>query len=306
MRQVILDCDPGIDDALAIFTLLAEPDVAVLGMCATVGNVPVDIGYRNLRNLAAFTGRSDVPVFRGAELPLVRGYAFDPLVHGEDGLGGAELPESSAPVQTENAVIATCRMLHEAPGNVTWIATGPLTNVALALRLDPSIREKVDRLVVMGGSTLRGNITPVAEFNVWADAEAWRVAVESGVPLTMVGLNVTHQVACSKEDYAEIRRMPGKVAQAADRMLAYYEEVYRRQGWGEAKLHDVVAVLEAIQPGICGTVPCSVAVETASALTYGQTVVDDRAKIEDANCDVAMAVDAGAVRRSMLSAIASF
>jgi purine nucleosidase len=306
MRQVILDCDPGIDDALAIFTLLAEPDIEILGMCATVGNVPVDVGYRNLRNLAALCGRPDIPVFRGAQLPLVRSYAFDPLVHGEDGLGGAELPESEAQHELEHAAAATCRLVREAKGNVTWIATGPLTNVALALRLDPTIVEKIDRLVVMGGSTTRGNVTPAAEFNVWVDAESWRVALDSGIPLTMVGLNVTHQVACTQDDYAEIRRMPGTVGQAADRMLSYYEDVYRREGWGEAKLHDVVAVLEAVQPGICGTVPCRVDVETASSLGYGQTLVDDRAAQEEANCAVAMAVDAGAVRRRMLSAIASF
>ncbi len=306
MRHVILDCDPGIDDALAIFTLLAERDVEILGMCATVGNVPVDTGYHNLRNLAALCGRSDIPVFRGAQLPLVRPYAFDPLVHGEDGLGGVALPESDVPHEVEHAAVATCRLVREAPGNVTWIATGPLTNVALALRLDPTIGEKIDRLVVMGGSTARGNVTPAAEFNVWVDAEAWRVALSSGIRFTMVGLNVTHQVACTLEDYAEIKRMRGKVGQATNRMLSYYEAVYRREGWGEAKLHDVVAVLEAVQPGICGTVPCRVDVETASPLGYGQTLVNDRAAREEANCDVAMAVDAGAVRRRMLSAIASF
>lgn len=306
MRYAILDCDPGIDDALAIFTLLAEPDVEVLGMCATVGNVPVETGYRNLRNLAALVGREDIPVFLGAALPLVRSYRFDSLVHGEDGLGGASLPESAAPHTREHAALATCRLLHEAPGKVSWIATGPLTNVALALRLDPSIHEKVDRLVVMGGSTLRGNVTPAAEFNVWVDAEAWRVVAESGIPLTMVGLNVTHQVALTQEDYAALRAMPGKAAKVSDRMLDYYEGVYRREGWGEAKLHDVVAVLEAVHPGICSTVPCHVSVETSSPLTYGQTVVNDRIQAEDANCDVAMGVDAAAVRKRMLSAIASF
>ncbi len=306
MRPVILDCDPGIDDALAIFTLLAEPGVAVLGACATVGNVPVDTGYRNLRDLVALCGRSDIPCFRGADLPLVRSYAHDPLIHGENGLGGVEIPQSEAPEQAEHAAVATCRLLREAADPVTWIATGPLTNVALALHLDPSIRERVDRLVVMGGSTARGNVTPAAEFNVWSDAEAWRVALNSGVRITMVGLNVTQQVACNEEDFAEIQRMPGSVAQAAGEMLGYYEGVSLREGWGEAKLHDVVAVLEGVRPGICGTMACHVDVEIGNALGYGQTLVDDRAKLEETNCEVSMAVDAGKVRRAMLSAIASF
>lgn len=306
MRRIILDCDPGIDDALAIFTLLAARDIDVLGLCATVGNVPVETGYRNLRNLAAFAGRPEIPVFRGAELPLVRDYAFDPLVHGEDGMGGAQIPVSTVKELREHAAVATCRLLRESPEKVTWIATGPLTNVALALRLDPAIREKVDRLVVMGGSTLRGNVTPAAEFNVWIDAESWRVAVDAGIPLVMVGLNVTHQVALTEEEYAQVASLPSKVAQACDRMLAYYREVYRREGWGEAKLHDVVAVLEAIEPGICDLARCRVGVETSSPLTYGATSVDDRISPEEANCDVAMGVDAAAVRQRLLSAIESF
>ncbi len=303
--QILFDGDPGIDDALAILTLLREP-VDVLAMSAVVGNVPVDTGFRNLRDLAALAGRDDIPIFRGAQLPLVRDYVFDPMVHGEDGLGGAELPPSPAPVRKEHAATAVARLLDEASEPVTWVATGPLTNVALALRLDPGLARKVQRLVVMGGSTLRGNVTPAAEFNVHVDAESWRAVLASGIRPVMVGLNVTHMVGMGDEDFAAAAAIETPVGRAARVMLAYYRNVYLEGDWGEPKLHDVVALLGAISPDLLETRPAFVDVETGSALTYGMTVVDDRAALDRCNCDVAVDVDAAAIRRRLLAALRSY
>lgn len=303
--QILFDGDPGIDDALAILTLLREP-ADVLALTAVVGNVPVKTGFRNLRNLAALAGRDDIPVFCGAKLPLLRDYVFDPTVHGEDGLGGAKIPASPAPLQGEHAAVAIARLLREAAQPVTWVATGPLTNVALALSLDPGLVPKVRRLVVMGGSTLRGNVTPAAEFNVYVDAEAWRAVLSSGIRPLMVGLNVTHMVGMDDEDFAACEAIDTEVGRAARVMLQYYRNVYLEGGWGEPKLHDVVALLAAISPELLETRPAFVDVETASPLTYGMTVVDDRAAHDRCNCDVAVDVDAAAIRRRMLAALQSY
>lgn len=303
--QFILDTDPGVDDAFAILTLLADKNVDVLGLMAVSGNVPVDVAFKNLRNLAALAGRSDVPVYRGAEAPLVKAPRLAVEVHGDDGLGGVEIPESAAPVEHDHAVAATLKLLRTAADRVTWIAVGPLTNVALVLKLDPSVIEKVKRLVVMGGSYGRGNVTPAAEFNVWVDPEAWQIVVNSGIPLTMVGLNVTEYVPVLPEDEAEVAQMHGPVARAAEDMLRFFRSVHTQNGWGEPKLHDVVAVLEALNPGLLKTQPCHVAVECASPLTEGMTVVQPR--VDDAaNCHVAMQADAAEIRRMLRSAIAAY
>ncbi len=303
--QILFDGDPGIDDALAILTLLREP-VDVLAMSAVVGNVPVETGFRNLRDLVALAGREDIPVFRGASRPLVRDYVFDPMVHGVDGLGGAKLQPSRAALQEEHAAIALARLLAAASEPVTWVATGPLTNVAMVLGLDPSLVRKVRRLVVMGGSTLRGNVTPAAEFNVYVDAEAWRAVLASGIRPVMVGLNVTHMVGMRAEDFAAAEQIDTPVGQVAGTMLAYYRRVSTEQDWGAPKLHDVVALLGAVSPELLEVRPAFVDVETGSSLTYGMTVADDRAAADRCNCDVAVDVDADAVKRRMLRALRSY
>lgn len=302
----ILDTDPGIDDAFAILTLLAAGQTQVLGLMAVSGNVPIDVAFRNLRNLAALAGRSDVPVFRGAEGPLIRLPRLATEVHGDDGLGGVAIAESPAPVEREHAVLATLRLLRQAQEKVTWVAVGPLTNVALALRLDPTVIARVERLVVMGGSLGPGNVTPAAEFNVWVDPEAWRVVVQSGIPMTMIGLNVTQAVPVLREDEAEVAAMHGRVARAADGMLRFFRQVHAQYGWGEPKLHDVVAVLEALHPGIVQAQAAHVDVECASSLTEGMTVV--RTDLDGAtgpNCMVGLRTDAAKIRRLLVEAIRS-
>jgi len=303
--RVLLDCDPGIDDAIAIFTLLRER-VEVLGLCAVTGNVPVQRGFRNLRDLVALAGRGDLPVFRGAELPLLGDYTPDATVHGVDGLGGVQIPESTAPVQEEPAALASVRLLRDSPGPVTWIAIGPLTNLALALRLDSGIRAKIERIVVMGGSTTGGNMTPAAEFNVWVDPEAWRIVARAGLPLTMVGLNVTHQVAMQQEDFAVCEGLHSAVGRAAAGMLGFYRDVCAAHDWGAPKLHDVVAVLAAIHPELLQTRRWAVDVELGGLHTRGMTVVDERASAERATCDVAVDVASEAIRDRMLTALAHY
>lgn len=302
----ILDTDPGIDDAFAILTLLAAGQTQVLGLMAVSGNVPIDVAFRNLRNLAALAGRSDVPVFRGAEGPLIRLPRLATEVHGDDGLGGVAIAESPAPVEREHAVLATLRLMRQAREKVTWVAVGPLTNVALALRLDPSVVGRVERLVVMGGSLGRGNVTPAAEFNVWVDPEAWRVVVQSGIPMTMVGLNVTQAVPVLREDEAEVAAMSGQVARAAEGMLRFFRQVHAQNRWGEPKLHDVVAVLEALHPGIVQAQAARVDVECASSLTEGMTVVrTDSDGATRPNCMVGLGTDAAKIRRLLVEAIRS-
>src|SRR5689334_14084125 len=193
-RPLVLDSDPGLDDAVALHYLLARPEWQLVAYTAVGGNVPVDITFRNARALAAAYGIDrDVPVYRGAGRPISR-VAIGSDFHGPTGLGTRILPDSTAPEPGTGAVLELLRLSRVHEGELTVVATGPLTNIAVALILDPGFARRVARLVFMGGAArVPGNVTTVAEFNVWADPDAADIVVASGVPYTMVGLDVTHQ-----------------------------------------------------------------------------------------------------------------
>ena len=290
---MILDCDPGHDDALAI--LLAAQHAELLGVTTVSGNAPLSATTRNAL-LTLQLGAIDVPVHAGAAKPLVGEPSYAPDIHGESGLNGPTLPELTREPVSGDAVgfiVDTVRAIDD----VWLVAVGPLTNVALALQAAPDIATKLAGISVMGGSTGPGNRTPTAEFNIWADPEAAKVVFSSGARLVMCGLNLTHQFTLYEPDIAHIRGLGGPVPTFAAEMLDFYGHAYADAFFGrvECPLHDPCAVLAVTHPELLKVTPRHVAVETKGEYTRGMTVVDERGRrARDSalpNAEVAYGID---------------
>jgi len=307
-QPVILDCDPGHDDALAILLALASPSLEVLGITTVAGNTTVDRTTRNALRVLTLLGRTDVPVAAGAERPLVR----DPWVpvefHGESGLDGADLPEPAVAPWPGAAVELTARLVREAVEPVTLVATGPLTNVAIFLRAHPGLWSRVARINLMGGSIREGNTTASAEFNIWADPEAAAVVFGSGLPLTMLGLDVTHQALVLPADIARLDALgtrPGRVFADLMRFFAIHHR--RRYGWEGPPVHDAVAVAQLVAPDLVETRPYVVDIETRSELTRGRTVVDlEGLTGRQPNAEVGISLDRARLMDLIVAAVARF
>jgi purine nucleosidase len=276
-RPILIDCDPGQDDALALLLALASPEeLQVLAVSAVAGNVPLPLTERNARQIVELSGRRDVPVFAGSPRPLIRPLVTAECVHGETGLDGADLPEPALPLASGHAVDAIVDILRERPsGSVTLCPTGPLTNIALALIKAPDIAARIGEIVLMGGAIGLGNTTPVAEFNIFVDPHAAKVVFEAGVPLVMCGLDVTHQALVTAERLEAIRSLDTAVSRAVVGLLEFYN-VYdqTREGRAGAPLHDPCVIAYLLQPELFSGRRCHVAIETAGEHTMGQTVVD--------------------------------
>ena len=273
-HRVLLDCDPGHDDALAI--LLAARTVDLVAITTVHGNAPLARTKENARAVLELAGLREIPVAAGADRPLVREARYAPEVHGITGLDGPDMPAPTVPLLDQHAVDVIIERSHSVPG-LHIAAVGPLTNLALAFQQDPGLPSRLERLTIMGGSLLWGNITAAAEFNIYCDPEAAAIVFESGVPITMVGLNVTMQVIATPERRAQIRAIGGRVATAAADMLDHY-------GVGEAQysgleggaMHDPLAIAALVAPEVLETVPMHVAVATADGPTLGMTLCDGR------------------------------
>jgi inosine-uridine nucleoside N-ribohydrolase len=274
---VIIDCDPGQDDAVAI--LLALKHLDVLGVTTVSGNVGIDRVTANAQKVLALAGRSDVPVARGAGRPLLREVQDAATVHGESGLDGYDFPAPATALDSRHGVQFIIETVRAREG-VTLVPLGPLTNVALALRTEPGIATRLAGISLMGGSTDAGNMTPAAEFNIWADAEAAAIVFASGVPITMCGLNLTRQATIGDAEIARIRALPGEPAKAVAALLSFYRgSTSSRTGRGVAYLHDPCAVAALIRPDLFTFEDLHVAVETKGELTYGMTLCDRRAYV---------------------------
>ena len=300
--RIILDCDPGHDDAIAL--LVAAQHCDVLGVTAVSGNVPLELTTYNALITAQILGL-DVPVYAGATRPLVAEPKHAEFIHGETGLGGPELPELSREVRGDNAVQF---IIDTARSEEIWlVATGPLTNVALALRSAPDLAQRLAGISLMGGSASFGNVTPVAEFNIWADPEAAGVVLGCGAPILMSGLNVTHQFMIREEDIAEIRALENAAATFTADMLDFYCHAYAEKFYGRAEgpLHDPCAVLALTHPELFEFGARHVGVETRGRRTRGMTVVDERGVKEEeaSNVQVAYTIDREGARRVLLEAI---
>jgi inosine-uridine nucleoside N-ribohydrolase len=269
---VIIDCDPGHDDAIGLLLAVASPELELLGVTTVFGNQTLDKTTANALRVLELAGRTDVPVAAGADRPLVRDLQVAAHVHGESGLDGPALPPPTHRPIGQKAVDFIIEQIVGSPRPVTLIPTGPLTNVAQALKA--GIAPNVERIVLMGGSIAEGNVTPAAEFNIWADPDAADRVFHSGLDVTMVGLDVTHQ-ALLTSDLADDLRARGTtgafVAELIDFFKRYHVETY---GWDGAPVHDAVAVAHVVRPGLVTTVSCNVEIELASELCVGRTVVD--------------------------------
>ena len=273
---VILDCDPGHDDAIALILALASPELKVLAVTTSAGNQTPDKTLNNALRILTLLGRDDISVAAGAPKPLARELIIADNVHGESGLDGPKLPDPAfAPVaMTALELMAKC--LRESPEPVTLVPTGPLTNIALLLAAHPELKQKIARIVLMGGAAGAGNWTPAAEFNIYVDPEAADMVFKSGLPITMCGLDVTHEAQVMDEDIERVRAITNPVAQCVAGLLDFFMIYHRDPKWGfaGAPLHDPCTIAWLLNPALFHGVECRVDIETRGEHTVGMTVVD--------------------------------
>ncbi len=277
-RKVIIDCDPGQDDAVALFLAMASPaELDVLGITTVAGNVPLELTQRNARMMCDIAGRTDMPVYAGCEKPLVRDAITAEYIHGATGIDGIDVFEPETPLQEQHAVDFIVETLRNAEtASVTLVPTGPMTNIATAIQRDPAILDAVERIVSMGGAMREGgNRSPSAEFNVLVDPHAADIVYRCGRPVTAMGLDVTHQVLSTRERVARIRDVGNAVAVATADMLSFFHRYdAKKYGSEGAPLHDPCTVAWLLRPDLFATKACNLSVETGSALTLGHTAVD--------------------------------
>ncbi len=271
---VILDVDPGHDDAVALMMACGAPGLDLLAVTTVAGNVPLEKTTRNALRILSLIGRADVPVAAGAASPLSRPLYTAEGIHGESGLDGPPIPEAGFEPDGRGAVELISDTLRAAPEPVTLVPVGPLTNIAALLRARPDLKDRIARVSLMGGSIGLGNTTPAAEFNIYVDPEAAREVFESGLPITMSGLDVTHRAGAGPEERERLRNIGEAgpiVAGFLDFFAGTYEAVF---GFDAPPLHDPVAVAAVLEPALLKTRPMHVDVECESDLTRGETVCD--------------------------------
>lgn len=277
-RRIIIDTDPGQDDAVAILLALASPDeIEVLGIVAVAGNVPLAHTERNARRIVELAGRTDVPVFAGCVKPMVRQLRTAEHVHGRTGLDGVELPDPKMPLQAKHGVDFIVETLRAAePGSITLCTLGPLTDIAMALVVAPDIASHIREIVMMGGAYFEvGNITPTAEFNILVDPEAADVVMRSGVPIVMVPLDLTHRILSTRQRLDAIGKIDNKAGPAVAGLLSFSERFdLAKYGSMGAPLHDPCVIAYLLKPELFTGKVVNVSIETSSPLTLGMTVTD--------------------------------
>jgi len=289
---IVVDCDPGHDDAIAILLALASPEVDVRGVTTVAGNQTLEKTTRNALKVLELAGRGDIPVAAGADRPLRRELRTAAHVHGETGLDGPDLPEpATAPVSAHAADFLAVLL---EPG-VVLVPTGPLTNVALLFQRHPEVKERLQRIVWMGGAMGEGNVTPAAEFNAFVDPEAAAVVFASGVEVTMIGLDITHKALFTRP-HADRLRDTGEAGRAVAELSDFFQRFHEnRYGFDGSPIHDALAVAEVIDPALVTALECNVEIETASQFCDGRTVVD-RWHVTDRPRNARVGVDVDAER----------
>ena len=277
-RRIILDCDPGQDDAVNLLLAIAARDVFdILGVTAVAGNVPLDLSEKNARRIVELAGAAEIPVFAGCPRPMAKALVTAHHVHGASGIDGMAPFEPRIGLEPGHGVDFIVETLLAAePSAVTLVPTGPLTNIAMALIKEPAIADRIREIVLMGGAMREGgNITPSAEFNIFVDPHAADIVFKCGRPITMIGLDATHQVSCSNKRIENIRAIGGPIAEAVYGMLSFFNRHdSAKYGVDGAPLHDPCTVAYLLAPSLFTAKPCHVAVETSSPLTVGHTAVD--------------------------------
>lgn len=276
-RKIIIDTDPGQDDAVAILLALASPELELLGISCVAGNVPLTLTSKNARIVCELAGRPEVRVFAGCDRPMARPLVTAEHVHGKTGLDGIDLPDPSMPLQDQHSVDFLIETLRAEPaGTVTICPIGPLTNIATAMERAPDIIPRIQEIVLMGGAYFEvGNITPTAEFNIYVDPEAAKIVFDAGVPLTVMPLDVTHKALTNRARVEAFRALPGRVGPAVASWTDFFER-YDKEKYGSegAPLHDPCTVAYLLKPELFSGRHINVAVETGSELTLGMTVAD--------------------------------
>jgi len=304
--KILLDCDPGHDDAIALLLALASPEVDLVGVTTVHGNQTLEKTTTNALKLLEFVDRTDVPVAAGADRPIRREPFVAEYVHGESGMDGPSLPAPTTSPDPRHAVDFIAETIHGSDEPITLVPTGPLTNVALFLARHPDAAAKVERIVLMGGAIGEGNVTPAAEFNIWCDPEAADRVFTSGLDVTMIGLDVTHQALFGPRPTAEIRAA-GRVGAMVAELLEFYGQFHKQSyGWDGSPIHDAVAMAHAFRPGIVETVYTGVRVDCGDELGRGRTNVDLRGRVQwEPNAHVSVGIDADAFVALLVERITS-
>ena len=276
-QKIIIDTDPGQDDAVALLLAFGSPELDILGITAVAGNVPLPLTQKNVLKICELAGRTGTRVYAGSAHPMVRPLVTAEYVHGKTGLDGPDLPEPVMALQSQHAVDFLMEELQRQPaGSVTLCTLGPLTNIALALQRAPELAPRMQQIVMMGGGFFEGgNVTPAAEFNIFVDPQAAQLVFNSGVPIVMMPLDVTHKVLTTKARLNAIRAIGSPVATATCELLDFFERFdEQKYGTDGGPLHDPCVIAYLLQPGLFKGRHCHVAIETGSDLTMGMTVVD--------------------------------
>jgi purine nucleosidase len=300
-RKIILDCDPGHDDAMAILLAHGNPEIELLAITTVAGNQTLDKTSLNARRVCTVAGVR-VPVAAGCDRPLTRELKTAAYIHGESGLDGPAFGDPAVPLDERHAVDLIIESIMRSTGDITLVPTGPLTNIAMAIRKEPRIVHKVQEVVLMGGAYTRGNTTPAAEFNIYADPEAAAIVFTAGWPLTMVGLDLTHQALATPVVLERIAGLGTPVARIAVELMEFFRESYRRNaGFDAPPVHDPCPVARVIDPKVMQCVDAFVAIETRGEFTSGMTVTDFRS--DRPNAKVATRLDVDKFWNLMVDAI---
>ena len=295
MHKIILDCDPGHDDAVAILLAAGNPDIELLGLTTIGGNHTIDKVTHNARQVLTIAGALDVPVYRGASRPLINDVVTAEDIHGDSGMEihGYNLPEPAVGVEGEHAVRwIVDTLMREEPGTVTLVPTGPLTNIALAVRMEPRIVSRVREVVLMGGAYGTGNVTASAEFNTYVDPEAAAIVFGEDWPVVMVGLDLTHQALATPEVESRFAALGTSAGDFVVALIDAFRRNYKdAQDFDNPPVHDPCAVAYVIDPSLVETVPAPLSVELAGTLTRGRTVADFRASNAPCTSSVATRLD---------------
>lgn len=275
MKKIILDCDPGHDDMIAIMLAYAREEIEIVGITTVAGNQTGEKTFENALKVLTLINANDIKVARGFDKPILRELVTAPKIHGVSGLDGANLPKSNVSPLKIDAVDFIIQTLLSSNEKIYLVPTGPLTNIAISLLKEPKIKEKIENIVLMGGAIYDSNITPSAEFNIYVDPEAAKIVFHSGVPIVMIGLDVTNKARLSFEDIEKIERMNGKISKVVASLLKFFANANKEFfGFDGAPIHDALTIAYLIDETILKLKNYFVDVETFGELTRGRTVVD--------------------------------
>ncbi len=303
MRKVIFDCDPGLDDAIALL-LLCQSEHEILGVTTVAGNHRIEVTTKNALDLLSFYGRPDIPVAKGADRPLIQPLTIAEFVHGPNGLGEVILPEADRKPEMVHAVEWMKNTLMASREKITLIAIGPLTNIGLLLRMYPEVKGRIEEISIMGGSTSFGNISPVAEANVGHDPEAAQIVFSSGVPIRMSGLNLTYQMFIRDQEIESIEAVGTELAKTAAKFLWHHAAFAKRMGLAVDQMHDTCAVASLMEPEAFTGRMAKVTLDTGWGPGRGQTIADFCAPEEERNVLIYESVERDRIMELVQSAIA--